>query len=87
MISLRSLSPFVRISGDRLRASYTGQGLHEADVGIVQADVGTATHHYFEVTLLDEEVGEDNILLIDYDESLVATESFLDQWRTTFAPK
>ncbi|WP_162409079.1 ABC transporter substrate-binding protein [Acuticoccus sediminis] len=57
-------------------------GLTPYREGVKKEDVAFYTYD-----AIREEIGEENILLIDYDEGLVADDAFLDQWRSTFKPK
>ena len=57
-------------------------GLTPYREGVSKEDVAFYTYD-----AIREEIGEDNILLIDYDKSLVADDAFLEKWRATFKPK
>ncbi|MCF3932636.1 ABC transporter substrate-binding protein [Acuticoccus sp. M5D2P5] len=57
-------------------------GLTPYREGVSKDDVAFYTYD-----AIKEEIGEDNILLIDYDDELIASDDFIERWRETFSPK
>lgn len=50
-------------------------------------DVSQEDVAFYTYNAITEEVGEDNILFIDYDEALVADDAFFERWRKAFRPR